>query len=177
MGFNSAFKGIIYIRSQYIQFEPSSKTNYVSSVTQRCQVLWVIGSTPSPYWYVGSLNHDTCWFWRLKAKQYAAKLIALFWRSWNRASWYMCAVKPTRCTIFEFIEYHSMCFGRSFCLSSGVQGCTYSIRYMSYRLVDCMLAGTRWNSPRLTGEMELSSISPVRRRQIMLVWGTIQEQC
>jgi hypothetical protein len=29
-----------------------------------------------------------------------------------------------------------------FCPSSGVQDCTYSIRYMSYRLVDCLLAGT-----------------------------------
>ena len=51
--------------------------------------------------------------------------------------------KPTRCTIFEFIEYHSMCFGRSFRPSSGVQDCTHSISYMSYKLVDCLLAGTR----------------------------------
>jgi len=29
--------------------------------------------------------------------------------------------------------------------SSGVQDCTHSIRYMSYRLVDCLLAGTKWN--------------------------------
>ena len=54
-------------------------------------------------------------------------------------------VKPTRCTIFKFTEYHSTCFGWSFRPSSGVQDCTHSIRYMSYRLVDCMLAGTRWN--------------------------------
>jgi len=46
---------------------------------------------------------------------------------------------------FEFIEYHSTWFGRSFRPSSGVQDCTYSIRYMSYRFVDCMLEGTRWN--------------------------------
>jgi len=26
---------------------------------------------------------------------------------------------------------------------SGVQDCTYSIRYMSYRLVDCLLAGSQ----------------------------------
>ena len=50
-------------------------------------------------------------------------------------------VKPTRCTIFEFIEYHSTCFGRSFRPSSGVQDWTYSVRYMSYRLVDCLPAG------------------------------------
>jgi len=50
-------------------------------------------------------------------------------------------VKPTSCTIFEFIEYHSTCFGRSFRPSSGVQDCTHSIRYMSYRLADCLLAG------------------------------------
>jgi len=46
---------------------------------------------------------------------------------------------------FEFIEYHSTCFGRSFRPSSGVQDCTYSVRCMSYRLVDCLLAGTGWN--------------------------------
>jgi hypothetical protein len=54
-------------------------------------------------------------------------------------------VKPTRCTIFKFIEYHSTCFGRSFLPSSGVKDCTHSIRYISYRLVECLLAGTRWN--------------------------------
>ena len=49
-------------------------------------------------------------------------------------------VKPIRCTIFEFIEYHSTCFGRSFCPSPGVQDCTHSNRYMSYRLADCLLS-------------------------------------
>jgi len=49
--------------------------------------------------------------------------------------------KTTRCTIFEFTEYHSTCFGRSFLPSSGVQDCIHSIRYMSYRFADCMLAG------------------------------------
>jgi hypothetical protein len=39
----------------------------------------------------------------------------------------------------EFIEHHSTCFGRSFRQSSGVQDCTYSISYMSYMFVDCML--------------------------------------
>ena len=38
-------------------------------------------------------------------------------------------------------------FRRSFRPSSGVQDCTHSIRYMSYSLVDCLLAGTRWNWP------------------------------
>jgi len=47
---------------------------------------------------------------------------------------YFSIVKPTRCTIFEFIEYHSTFFGWSFSLSSGVQDCIHSIRYMSYRL-------------------------------------------
>jgi len=42
---------------------------------------------------------------------------------------------------FEFIEYHSTRFGRSFRPSLGVQDCAYSITYMSYRLFDCMLAG------------------------------------
>jgi len=56
-------------------------------------------------------------------------------------------VKQTRCTIFKFIEYHATYFGRSFRPSSGVQECIHSIMYtsMSYRLVDCLLAGTRWN--------------------------------
>jgi len=57
------------------------------------------------------------------------------WPSCDRASWYISVVKPTRCTIFEFIEYHSTCFGRSFRPSSGVQDCTHSIRYMSYSLL------------------------------------------
>jgi len=64
---------------------------------------------------------------------------------WDHASWYISIVKSTRCTIFEFIEYHSACFGRSFCPSSGVQDCALSIRYMSYRLVDCLLASMKWN--------------------------------
>ena len=59
-------------------------------------------------------------------------------------------VKPTRNTIFEFIKYHSTCFGRSFRPSSGVQDCTYSISYMSYRFVDCLLAATSSISCTLT---------------------------
>jgi len=59
---------------------------------------------------------------------------------------YISIVQPTRCTILEFIEYHSTCFGGSFRPSSGVQDCTHSIRYMSYRLVDCLLAGKRLSS-------------------------------
>jgi len=31
---------------------------------------------------------------------------------------------------FELIEYHSTCLGRSLRPSSGVQGCTYSFRYI-----------------------------------------------
>ena len=42
---------------------------------------------------------------------------------------------------FEIIKYHSTCFGRSFRPSSGIQDCKYSITYMSYILVDRMLAG------------------------------------
>jgi len=68
------------------------------------------------------------------------------WRLWDRASSYISMVKPTRCTIFEFTEYHSTCFGRSFRPSSEVQDCTHSIRYMSYSLADCLLKGMRWNS-------------------------------
>jgi hypothetical protein len=35
---------------------------------------------------------------------------------------------------------------RSFRPSSKVRDRTFSFRYMSYRFVDCLLAGTRWNS-------------------------------
>ena len=63
------------------------------------------------------------------------------WRSWDRASWYISIVKPTRRTIFEFIEYHSTCFGRSFSPSSGVQDCKYSIRYMSNRYCWMLASG------------------------------------
>jgi len=63
------------------------------------------------------------------------------WRSWDRASWYISIVKPTRCIIFEFIGYHSACFGRSFRLSSWVQDCTYSIRYMSNRFCWLLASG------------------------------------
>jgi len=43
---------------------------------------------------------------------------------------YISIVKPTRCTIFEFIEYHFTCFGRSFRPSSGVQDYTHSISWL-----------------------------------------------
>ena len=66
--------------------------------------------------------------------------ILRIWCSWDHALWYISIVKPTRCTIFEFIEYHFTCFGQSFRPSSGVLDCTYSIMYMSHRFVDCMLA-------------------------------------
>jgi hypothetical protein len=62
---------------------------------------------------------------------------------------YFCS-KPTRCAIFAFIEYHSTCFGRPFFSSSGVQDCTYSIKYMSYRYCWLLASGH---------EMKLSSIS------------------
>jgi hypothetical protein len=37
---------------------------------------------------------------------------------------------------FEFLEYHSTCFGRCLRPSSRVQVCTYSFSYMLYRPVD-----------------------------------------
>jgi len=54
-------------------------------------------------------------------------------------------IRSYRLDVFEFIEYHSTRFGRSFRTSSGVLNCKHSIRYISYRLVDYLLAGTRWN--------------------------------
>jgi hypothetical protein len=78
-------------------------------------------------------------------------------RSWDRASWYISIRKPTTRTICEFTEYHSTCFERSFRPSSEVQDCTHSIRYMSYRLVDCMLASTRWHSFHLVPARQRST--------------------
>ena len=65
----------------------------------------------------------------------------LIWRSCDRASWCISIVKPTRCTVFEFIEYHSTCFRQSFRPSSGVQDCTYSIRHMSNRFCWLLASG------------------------------------
>ena len=47
--------------------------------------------------------------------------------------------KPTRCTNFSnlFLKQNSTCFGQVLCPSSGVQPCTHSNRYMSYRF--CLL--------------------------------------
>jgi len=36
-------------------------------------------------------------------------LIYLFIYSWDRTSWYISTVKPTRRATFEFIEYQSAC--------------------------------------------------------------------
>jgi hypothetical protein len=38
----------------------------------------------------------------------SANIYWIVWRSWDRTSWYISIVKTTRCTIFEFIEYHYM---------------------------------------------------------------------
>jgi hypothetical protein len=81
---------------------------------------------------------------RLQRSHFSDRLIEQhqIWHSCDLASWYIPIVKPTWCTIFEFIEYHNICFGRSFRPPSGVLDCTYSVRYMSYRFVDCLLAGS-----------------------------------
>jgi len=88
------------------------------------------GGINTLWWYVCAI----CWLHRYKMSDQTLLFISC---SWDRASWYISIVKSTRCTIFEFIEYHSTCFGGSFRPSSGVQACTYSIRYVLYRLVDC----------------------------------------
>jgi hypothetical protein len=51
-------------------------------------------------------------------------------------------IAASSCVVHLNLNY-STGFGRSFRPSSGVQDCTYIISYMSYRLADCMLAGTR----------------------------------
>ena len=51
---------------------------------------------------------------------------------------YVSTVKPTRYTIFEFIEYHSTCFGRSFRPSSGVQDRTqHHVYVIQVKLTAC----------------------------------------
>jgi hypothetical protein len=44
--------------------------------------------------------------------------------------------------VYVILEQHSTCFGRSLRPSSGVYGCKYSIRYMSYRFCGCLLASS-----------------------------------
>jgi hypothetical protein len=61
---------------------------------------------------------------------------------------YFSIVKSTRCTIsriYFIFGQHSTRFGQSLRPSSGVQDCTYSIRYMSYRFCGCLLAGMKCN--------------------------------
>jgi len=85
----------------------------------------------------------------------------IFWNNYNSSNRMACdthnnknrihsnaisIVKPTRCTISQIyfvLEQHSTCFGRSFRPLSGVQDCTCSIRYMSYRFCGCLLASSR----------------------------------
>jgi len=86
--------------------------------------------------------------WEAAKQELLLWTFSWIWRSWDCASWYISIVKPTRCTIFEFTEYHSTYFGRSFRPSSGVQDRTHGVRYMSYRLVDCLPVGTRWVASR-----------------------------
>jgi hypothetical protein len=58
--------------------------------------------------------------------------------------WNLSTVKPTRCKFFfSSLLNITTCFGRSLRPSSGVQDCTYSFRYMPYRLVDCLLVDKR----------------------------------
>ena len=54
-------------------------------------------------------------------------------------------IKPTRNTNFSnlFLEQNSTCFGEYLCPSSGVQHCTHSNRYRSYRLCCLFASGIR----------------------------------
>jgi len=54
--------------------------------------------------------------------------------------------------IYLILEWHSTCFGRSLCPSSGVQGCAYGSRHLSNRYC-CLLASKQtavYSSIRLT---------------------------
>jgi hypothetical protein len=93
------------------------------------------------------------------------KIFGQFWYSLTRdAHWplfpivsvlltgtkfYISILKPTRCTIsqiYVILEQHSTFFEQFLCPSSGVWDCTYSINYMPYRSVDCLLASI-WHIP------------------------------
>jgi len=52
-----------------------------------------------------------------------------------------------RCSSFTnlSLEWNSTCFRQSLCPSSGVQHCTHSNRYLSYRFGDSLLAGSARN--------------------------------
>jgi hypothetical protein len=52
-----------------------------------------------------------------KINEYFTKSVLLDEKSGDEIQ--ISIVTPTRCTIFEFIEYHSTCFGRTFRPSSG----------------------------------------------------------
>jgi hypothetical protein len=97
--------------------------------------------------HLNSFQLQWCSFLCLTYPAPPSKHKQVVWCSWDHALWYISIVKPTRCTIFQFTEYHSACFGLSFRPSSGVQDCTYSIRYMSHRFVDYLLVGTRSCAP------------------------------
>jgi hypothetical protein len=89
-----------------------------------------------------SRNFCICTTTRLDSRRIKQMVTAKHVERLNTFNLLICTVKPTGSSIFEFIEYHSTCFRRSFRPSSGVQDCTHRIRYMSYRLDDF----TRWNS-------------------------------
>ena len=65
------------------------------------------------YYHEWTLSPPSCYFFILCPKRPPQHPII-------KHIWPISIVKPTRCTIFEFIEYHSTCFGLSFRPSSGV---------------------------------------------------------
>jgi len=144
MGFNSGFKGLktqFVPRCKHFSSRYKNRSVYAVSGTNCCLFREKYKTNKYSVGRAYSCWMLNCWctkpegFKRLnwpRGREWRLNI----WRSWDRASWYISIVKPSRCTIFEFIEYHSTCFGRSFRLSSGVQYCTYSIRCMSYLLVD-----------------------------------------
>ena len=73
-----------------------------------------------------------------------------------------------RCTNFSnlFLEQNSTCLGQVFCPSSGVQHCTHSNRYMSYRF--CCVYNTR---------LLMVDRKPVRNMQSSIPKKKLRNQC
>ena len=119
-------------------------------------VMWDLSTTVSESSSCGSLNTFGCSrsssvnsrVWELETSSKCGKIKSHIWCLEDRASWYIRITKPTRCTNFSnlFLEWNSACFGQSGCPSSGIQHCTRSDRYMSYRFCWLFASGIRISS-------------------------------
>ena len=70
----------------------------------------------------------------------------LMWRSWDRASWYISIVKPTRCTLFPSLLNITLHVSDGFSVHHQESKTVHTASGICHSFVDCLLAGTRWNS-------------------------------